>query len=260
MAVVKLLIAFDGTNYHGWQRQKKDITIQQVIEEQLTVISKKNVQLHGAGRTDAGVHADGMVAHFSIDSVIHPVSAYVKGLNSMLPKDIRILDAEKKSDSFHSRFSALGKTYRYDFFTGAIHPPSKRLYSAHCPGPFNNKLLLPAIKHIVGTHDFSSFEHAGSRDLTITSSRGAVRTIYKIDCQPDLQFPGSWSIRVTGDGFLRQMVRILSGTLIEIGLGKRAPDAIGDILIKKDRTAAGLTAPACGLFLEKIFYRKLFNA
>lgn len=260
MPVIKLTISFDGTHYHGWQRQKQDITVQQVIEKQLAVLSKRNIQLHGAGRTDSGVHAEGMVAHFEIDSYISPTSAYIKGLNSMLPKDIRILNAEKMHDSFHSRFSALGKTYRYDFYTGDIQPPSRRLYSAHYPGAFDSQLLIPAMKKLVGTHDFSSFEHAGSRDLTKINGRGAIRSIYRIECQPQIQSHQSWSIRVTGDGFLRQMVRILSGTLIEIGLGKRSPDSIQDILDKKCRTAAGITAPACGLFLEKIFYKEIFHS
>jgi tRNA pseudouridine38-40 synthase len=259
MPIIKLVIAFDGTNYHGWQRQKQDITVQQVIEDQLAVMSKKNIQLHGAGRTDAGVHAEGMVAHFETESPIVPTSAYVQGLNSMLPRDIRILDAEKEANCFHSRFSAMGKTYRYDFHTGPIHPPDKRLYSAHFPGPFHHTLLLSAINDLVGTHNFSSFEHAGSRDTTKVDGRGAVRTIFKITCQRNIRIPESWSMRITGDGFLRQMVRILAGTLIEVGQKKRPADTVKDMLLQKKRSAAGQTAPACGLFLEKIFYKELFN-
>ncbi len=259
MAIIKLLISFDGTKYHGWQRQKQDMTVQQLIEEQLSIMSKTNIQLHGAGRTDAGVHAEGMVAHFETKHYISPLTAYVKGLNSMLPRDIRILKATKEPDNFHSRYSTTGKTYRYDFFTGAIQLPNTRLYTAHFPGKFNINLLTPAIKSLTGTHDFSSFEHTGSRDMSLQNGKGAVRTIYKIECVPQPVNTDCWSLRVTGDGFLRQMVRIIAGTLIEIGQENRLPDSIPNILEKKKRRSAGSTAPACGLFLEQIYYNDSFE-
>ncbi len=260
MATIRLLIAFDGTNYHGWQRQHHDITVQEVIEEKLALICKQKISLHGAGRTDAGVHAEGMVAHFEVTDHITPVTAYMKGLNSMLPKDIRILEATLEVPSFHSRFGALAKTYRYDFFTGDIQPPGKRLYAAHIPYAFDADRLQPAINALTGTHDFSSFEHAGSRNKEITTGRGATRTIYKIECNQPVNQPFHWTFRFTGDGFLRQMVRILTGTLFEIGTGNRSPHSIPHILKAKKRCDAGITAPAHGLFLEKIFYRKIFRS
>jgi len=256
---IRLLISFDGTNYHGWQRQQNNITVQEVIEEQLKIMCKQPVILHGAGRTDAGVHAMGMVAHFNLDTSI-ALKAFSKGLNSMLPKDIRILDATEEAPDFHSRFSALGKTYTYNFFTGEIQLPNRRLYAAHFPGPFSPDKVNKALQFLVGTHDFSSFECAGSRDPKREGGRGAVRTIYKATCTAHPFSSELWSISLTGDGFLRQMVRIIAGTSIEIGQGKRSPESMPEIIQAKDRKAAGLTAPAHGLFLDQVYYNELFHA
>jgi len=251
---IRLLIAYDGSGYHGWQRQRQgEPTIQEVLETRLARLCEEPITLHGAGRTDAGVHALGMVAHFHTTAAI-PVVAFFKGLNALLPEDIRIRGAEAAAATFHSRFSALGKTYRYDFFTGPVQMPASRLYQAHCPGVFVPERLQPALTHLIGSHDFSSFERAGSRDREATHGRGAVRTLTRASCLPVLGRADHWSIRVTGDGFLRQMVRILAGTLIDIGLGKREADDMVAILAAKDRTVAGPTAPACGLVLEQIHY------
>jgi tRNA pseudouridine38-40 synthase len=252
---VRLLIAYDGGSYRGWQRQRQgEATIQEELETRLAHLCGAAITLHGAGRTDTGVHALGMVAHFQTTAAI-PVTAFFKGLNSMLPKDIRILGAEEAPADFHSRFSAQGKTYRYDFFTGAVQTPSSRLYKAHCPGFFAAERLQAACGFLIGTHDFSSFERTGSRDKHATVGRGAVRTLTHISCFPVLAEPDCWSIRITGDGFLRQMVRILVGALIEVGQGKRHPEDLIRILEARDRAAAGPTAPSCGLFLEKIHYQ-----
>jgi tRNA pseudouridine38-40 synthase len=251
---IRLLIAYDGSDYHGWQRQRQgEPTIQETLEIRLSALCEEAITVHGAGRTDAGVHALGMVAHFHTRAAL-PVIAFYKGLNAMLPADIRILCAEEASPNFHSRFSALAKTYRYDFFTGAIQMPSSRFYQAHFYGLFEPERLQSAFELLVGTHDFSSFERSGSRDKNMSGGRGAVRTLTHISCIPALDKTNHWSIRVTGDGFLRQMVRILAGTFIEIGQGKRPAEELATILASKNRTAAGPTAPACGLFLEKIHY------
>lgn len=195
-----------------------------------------------------------MTAHFLTSSTIPPV-AFCKGLNSLLPADIRVLKADVPDRNFHSRFSALAKTYRYDFFTGPILSPCRRLYTAHFPGPFDFTRLATALDALVGTHDFSSFERVGSRDRLAVSGRGAVRTLYKASCFPRIYTdPENYSIKLTGDGFLRQMIRIIAGTLIAIGQGKQSPDMMAVILDARDRTRAGPTAPACGLFLEKIYY------
>jgi len=255
---IRLLIAYDGSNYRGWQRQRQGETIQGELEKRLTLLSGEPITVHGAGRTDAGVHALGMVAHFHTTTTF-PVTAYFKGLNSMLPRDIRILGAEVVAADFHSRFSALGKTYRYDFFTGAVQLPSARLYRAHLPGTFDPGRLEAGLAALIGTHDFSSFERTGSRDKSATEGRGAVRTLFQASCFPQLGCADCWSLRLTGDGFLRQMVRILAGTLIELGQGKRPPEELTALLAAQDRRLAGLTAPACGLFLEKIYYPTPFS-
>ncbi|MBM9616218.1 tRNA pseudouridine(38-40) synthase TruA [Desulfobulbus rhabdoformis] len=253
---IRLLIAYDGGNYCGWQRQKQgEATIQGEMERRLALLCQEEITLHGAGRTDTGVHAQGMVAHFQT-SARTPVTAFFKGLNSLLPPDIRILGAEEAPPDFHSRFDAQGKTYRYDFFTGPLQAPWSRLYRAHFPGPFDPDRLRLALNCLQGTHDFSSFERTGTRDKTLTTGRGAVRTLHDLSCSPSPGGEACWSIRITGDGFLRQMVRILSGTLIEIGQGKRDDSEMERILEARDRRMAGLTAPACGLYLERLYYPK----
>ncbi len=249
---IRLLIAYDGGGYQGWQRQDNGPTIQGEIERCLATICGEPVTLHGAGRTDAGVHALGMVAHFLTERSI-PLIAFSKGLNSLLPVDIRILRADEAEPGFHSRFSALAKAYRYDFFTGEVQLPCSRHHTAHRPGRFAQERLEEALVALVGTHDFSSFERSGSRDRNAEGGRGAVRTIHRAECLPRLE-PDCWSIRLVGDGFLRQMVRIIAGTLIEIGQGKRPADSMPAILEARDRTKAGPTAPASGLVLETIYY------
>ncbi len=252
--VIRLELAYDGTAYCGWQRQRQgEVTIQATLEECLEIICGHPLCVHGAGRTDAGVHAEAMVAHF-LTTVAHPLAAFSKGLNSLLPQDIRILSAQEAEADFHSRFSACSKTYRYDFFTGAVMPPARRLYLGHLPGHFQAEPARQALEKLLGSHDFSSFERAGSRDPDAVSGRGAVRTIMHASCQPMAGLPGGWSLRLRGDGFLRQMVRIIAGTVIEIGQEKRVADSMVAILAAKDRKAAGQTAPACGLFLEQVDY------
>lgn len=255
---IRLLIAYDGGNYLGWQRQRHGATVQGTIEDRLTALCREPITLHGAGRTDAGVHALGMVAHFHTRATM-AVVAFFKGLNSMLPADIRILAAEEAPAEFHSRFNARAKTYRYDFFTGPVQLPATRLHRAHLPGPFDPSRLGPGLQALIGSHDFSSFERTGSRDKEAVGGRGAVRTLSQACCFPLLGQAQCWSLRLTGDGFLRQMVRIIAGTLIEIGQGKRPVDDLALILAARDRARAGMTAPACGLFLEQIYYaRPLF--
>ncbi len=251
---IRLLIAYDGTAYHGWQRQcQGEPTIQAVLEEGLQMLCGHALCLHGAGRTDAGVHAEGMVAHFHT-SVGHPLVAFTKGLNSLLPPDIRIVDAQEAAAGFHSRFSACAKIYRYDFYTDEPMPPRQRLYMGHLPGDFQPEPARLALQQLLGTHDFTSFERAGSRDRSATGGRGAVRTLLQADCQPMAELRRGWSLRLQGDGFLRQMVRNIAGTVIAIGQGKERPEAMAGILAARDRKFAGKTAPACGLFLERVLY------
>ena len=253
---IRLLIAYDGNNYSGWQRQKNDPTIQATIEDSLVVMTNGDVTLNGAGRTDAGVHAVGMVANFTTFSTI-PCNGFISGLNSMLPKDIRVLNVDEAGSDFHSRYNATGKTYRYTIFTGTIQLPTERLYSAHYQGHFDNKAVSQALNYIKGTHDFTSFEASGSRDLSIKSGRGAVRTLFHADLSPHAHKNDTWTFSFTGDGFLRHMVRNLVGTLMEVGSNKISPVQFKDILHKLDRDNAGPTAPAHGLVLDKVYYKSL---
>ncbi len=249
---IRLIIAYDGTNFSGWQRQKNSSTIQEEIEKRLSIITNEEVFLHGAGRTDAGVHAEAMVAHFDTSS---PVSdaALLRGLNAMLPGAIRIFSAATCPADFHARFSAIKKCYHYHIYTGSIQPPPLRLYTLH----ITTKLDLPSIRsgmrYLVGEHDFASFENSGTRDKSITTGRGAVRTIYAANLltteKEQLIF------EFIGDGFLKNMVRNIVGSLLDVGRKKTSPEDFAAILQQKKRSAAGATAPAHGLFLKKVYYQ-----
>jgi len=250
---IRLLTAFDGSSYNGWQRQKDVPTIQRTLEKCLAIMVDSKVTLHGAGRTDAGVHALGMTANFQAASAI-PCSGFLHGLNSMLPPDIRILDVSEAAMNFHSRYNATGKAYRYDIFTGKIQLPTERLYFTHFPHCFYMNRINQSLQHILGTHDFTSFEGSGSRDVKKNSKRGAERTLFHVSLTPHPEKPDHWSFSFVGDGFLRHMVRNLVGTLIEVGTGKISDDEFQGILRSRDRQAAGPTAPAHGLFLVKVYY------
>ncbi len=248
---LKLVIGYDGTGFSGWQRQKQGRTIQGEIEHSLERMTREAIHLHGAGRTDAGVHAEGMVAHFQTASAI-TCAVFQRGLNAMLPAAIRIICAEEVANSFHARFSAIGKEYRYEVYTGRIHPPRLRSYTLHVTSPLNLVTIRACLAEIEGTHDFSSFENSGSRDKDDHSGRGAVRTIHTarlVEKTLDLL-----CLQFNGDGFLRNMIRNLVGTLLEAGRGKLTPADFATILAAKDRTAGGPTAPAHGLWLQKVLY------
>jgi len=248
---IKLLIGYDGTDFSGWQRQHKSRTIQGEIEFFLKRMTLENILLNGAGRTDAGVHADGMVAHFHTASKIS-CGDLLRGLNAMLPGAIRIFSVEEVSFSFHARFSALGKHYAYEIFTGKIHPPRLRLHTLHISSPLDVEAMRHCLPSILGPHDFSSFENSGTRDKTSTSGRGAIRTIHAATLSKEST--ELITLNFYGDGFLRNMVRNLVGTLLEVGRGKITPLEFTTILAGKNRALAGPTAPAHGLCLKKVVY------
>jgi tRNA pseudouridine38-40 synthase len=251
MRNIRLLIAFDGTGYCGWQRQQHGATIQGEIENRLRRMTGESVSLHGAGRTDAGVHADGMVANFHTGGTI-PCSAFFLGLNAMLPPAIRILHVDEVRPEFHARFVATGKQYVYRFHTGEVLMPQQRHFCLHLPASIDCQAVRACLPLIMGTHDFASFENTGSRDKSQTDGRGSIRTLFAANLhQPNDE---EYLFSFTGDGFLRQMVRNLVGTLLEVGRGRRSVDNFEQILLAKDRTAAGPTAPAHGLTLKKVFY------
>ncbi|MDA3970837.1 MAG: tRNA pseudouridine(38-40) synthase TruA [Desulfobulbaceae bacterium] len=255
MRTVKLLISFDGCNYCGWQRQNNQITIQGAIEEQLARICNEPVVLHGAGRTDAGVHAYGMVAHFHTGS---RVSCYnlLSGLNSLLHTTIRILAVDDVPESFHARKSAMGKQYWYFFSRADVLVATRVPVVAHFPKLVHLDRMHQCLPLLLGTHDFSSFEAVGSRDLALTSGRGAERTLTDVHIEPsDPRFPDEFKLVLHGDGFLRKMVRNIAGTLFEVGLGRMTIADFSQVMQARNRQGAGPTAPACGLFLNHVEYR-----
>ncbi|MDR3628708.1 MAG: tRNA pseudouridine(38-40) synthase TruA [Desulfocapsaceae bacterium] len=251
MRNIKLVIAYDGTDFGGWQRQNNAPTIQGEIERRLAIMMAAPVHLLGAGRTDAGVHARGMVANFHTVKTIS-CEGLRKGLNAMLPRSIRILSAEDAPDGFHARFSARAKTYVYSLFTGPVLLPAERLYVCHVPYALRADLVKDCLSIITGTHDFASFELSGSRDTARVGGRGAIRTILAADLH--VAGDGHYRFSITGDGFLRQMVRILVGTILEVGKGRLAVDDFQQILRARDRSQAGPPAPAHGLSLQEIYY------
>ncbi|PHR28067.1 MAG: tRNA pseudouridine(38-40) synthase TruA [Desulfotalea sp.] len=248
---IKLIISFDGTGFCGWQKQRIDKTIQGELEQCLSTMTTEAICVHGAGRTDAGVHALAMVAHFSCNSQI-PCAVMQRGANSMLPGAIRILQLREVDDTFHARYLATGKKYHYSIYTGKIQPPFNRLTSLHVTQHLNFPQIIQCLDIVTGTHDFSSFENSGSRDKTLTTGRGAVRTIHSAT----LIHPEKDQIIVafTGDGFLKNMVRNLVGTIIEVGKERLSATAFKEILEMRDRTKARETAPAHGLTLIEVYY------
>lgn len=248
---IKLIISYDGTDFCGWQKQLKDRTIQGELEQCLSTMTTEDICVHSAGRTDAGVHAYGMVAHFNCASKIS-CEILLRGANSMLPGSIRLLDAQEIDGAFHARYLAIGKKYQYSIFTGTIQPPFNRLTTLHVPKPLNLTRMTECLAVIIGTHDFSSFENSGSRDKSITTGRGAVRTIHSATV---IQTEGELLIlEFTGDGFLKNMVRNLVGTILEVGREKLNKLEFIQILEAQDRTKARETAPAHGLALIEVYY------
>lgn len=254
---IRLSIGYDGTEFSGWQKQINGRTIQGEIEQRLSIMTCEPVTLHGAGRTDAGVHAEEMTAHFSTFAAIS-CEAFLQGLNSLLPPSIRIYDASEVDETFHARFSATGKEYNYFVFTGKIQNPLQRLYSYHYNYRLNLQTVQRCLEIICGTHDFSTFENSGTRDKTIHSARGAVRTIFLTELR--VTDPESLMLRFVGDGFLKNMIRNLVGTILEAGRGKYTPSDFQEMLLARNRSMAGPTAPARGLQLKKVFYKPLPNA
>ena len=251
MRNLKITISFDGTDFSGWQRQKNAVTIQGEIENALSTICNAPISLHGAGRTDAGVHALAMVANFQTSSTISP-SHFQKALNSILPFAIRIIALEEVSAEFHARFSALSKMYFYNIDTAAIQLPTTRLYSVHIPQKLSFPLIEQCLEQLTGTHDFASFEASGSRDKSITTGRGSVRTLHTASL---LKYGDTtYRFEFSGDGFLRHMVRNIVGTLLDVGKGRTTVEEFKSLFAAKNRASAGATAPAHGLFLKHITY------
>lgn len=239
-----LVCEYDGTAYCGWQRQINGPSVQQALEETLARLTGEPVTVTGSSRTDAGVHALGLCAHFDSATRIPP-DKLAFALNTMLPSDIRIRESGLAPEGFHARYSACGKVYRYMFFNSRHDCAIGRQYAAHVPLPLNERLMHEEAQALCGTHDFAAFAASGS---VATST---VRTIYRAQVTRSGE---TVTLTVLGDGFLYNMVRIIAGTLMEVGTGKRAPGAIARAIATGDRLALGQTAPAKGLTLMRVLY------
>jgi tRNA pseudouridine38-40 synthase len=246
MRNIKLVIEYEGTNYCGWQIQKNVNSIQETIQKAIERITGSMPNLNGSGRTDAGVHALGQVANFETESKI-PAERFAFALNAVLPKDIVIKASSEAETDFHARYSAIGKQYSYLILNSKQPTALYRNLAYHVS--YCEKLdineLITASKGFLGTHDFYGFMSTGS------SIKDTTRTIYDIDATQNGEF-----IKLTfkGNGFLYNMVRIMSGTLLYTGIGKIKANQISEIITAKDRTKAGITLPAHGLYLDKVLY------
>ncbi len=244
----KLTIAYDGTGYEGWQVQKIGTGVQEKVETALAKLFPSRPRLHSSSRTDTGVHALGMVAHFEVPPVEFrmPIRKLALAINAWLPHDIRVVSANRTTKDFHARFQAKGKQYRYVVWNHPAMNPLLRHTAWHVTRPLDVKAMRTAAKLFVGKHDFQSFAANTGYERSTT-----VRTVTRCDLKrsgPQLTFI------IEGDGFLYKMCRGIVGTIVQAGLGKFPASEIKLMLDKKDRRVAGMTAPACGLVLWKVFY------
>ena len=244
MRRIQLIVEYDGTNYAGWQRQSNALAVQQVIEEALSRLTRERIVLHGASRTDAGVHALGQSAHFDTESRI-PAEKFSYAVNTLLPPDIRVRLSGEAAPDFHARFSARGKRYRYLFYDDRHAGALNRFTHAHSIYPLDERRMQAEAAALIGTHDFAAFAASGS------VVKDTVRTIWRADVRRDGH---DVMLIVEGNGFLYNMVRIIAGTLRDIGSGKLAPGALRRAIETGDRLDLGVTAPAHGLTLMEVFY------
>lgn len=244
MKRIKLVVAYDGTKYCGWQVQPNDSTVEGVLNNALSELLKEPIAVIGASRTDSGVHALGNVAVFDTDSRI-PGEKMKYALNQRLPEDIRVQESEEVNADFHPRYCNSQKTYEYQILNRRMELPTKRLYAHYTYRKLNVEDMKEATKYIIGEHDFKCFCSAGSQ------VKETVRTVYSLSVT---QEDDVIKIRITGSGFLYNMVRIIAGTLMEVGAGIKKPEELKEIIESKDRAKAGPTAPARGLCLVQIAY------
>lgn len=247
MRTLKLTVAYDGTNYVGWQRQENGLAIQQVLEQALLPLCRdpdRTPSVMGASRTDAGVHAKGQVASVRVDFDV-PADAVRRALNIRLPADIRVIEVAEAAPSFHAQFDARSKLYRYRIASGLVLSPFERWFAWHVPQRCDVDAMRRAAEALPGRHDFAAFQASGS---SITET---VRTIARVDV---VAHPGGILVEVAGDGFLRHMVRIMVGSLVDVGVGTRTVGWMREVLAGGDRRGAGRTAPPAGLCLEEVIY------
>ncbi|MBI1908757.1 MAG: tRNA pseudouridine(38-40) synthase TruA [Deltaproteobacteria bacterium] len=260
----RMILEYDGTDFNGWQSQARGRTVQQVLEKGLHRLLRQKIKVVGASRTDSGVHALGQVAHFKVNwsgsclgfrpavltrsarlgarpSPPAPMSRLRHSLNAVLPDDVVVRQIEEMGASFHAIRLAREKTYLYRIWNHWSRPVLEKDFVWHVREPLDSRAMRKGARYLVGRHDFSAFKGRNSETKT------KVRTIYKIKISPSL-------IQITGNGFLKYMVRNIVGTLVEVGKGRRLPAEVGKILSSKDRRKAGMTAPAHGLFLKEVVY------
>jgi len=244
MPTVKLVLEYDGTCYAGWQRQPNHLTIQEAIERAIRQVSQATVSVIGAGRTDSGVHARGQVASFRTDCD-WPASNWTRALNAVLPKDIAVRSSALMDDHFHAQHDARGKLYAYRILYRPARPTIDRAFVWHIYKPLNEIAMQQAAATLIGTQDFSSFE--GS----LTDNNNPICRLQRLDV---IRQDDQILIEAYADRFLKHMVRAIVGTVVEVGLDKRAPDSLTDILKSRNRSAAGQTAPPHGLCLMRVDY------
>ena len=244
MRTILLSIEYDGSAYCGWQVQPNGITVQEMVEQALAKVLGEFIRIHSSGRTDAGVHARAMPAHFRTNCTL-PLRAFREGVNSHLPPDIVVKEVEEKPEDFHARYSAQGKWYRYTVYQGAVRSPLAARTSWHLRAALDLAAMQQAAQRLVGEHDFAAFRASNCAAQT------TVRQLFEIEISAEGAFI---YFDFRGSGFLKNMVRMLVGTLVEIGLGKRPVSDIEKLLALKEGLRCGRTAPAHGLCLQEVWY------
>ena len=257
MRNIKLTIAYDGTDFSGWQIQPGQCTIQGTLTDVLEKLTQRRLTIHGAGRTDAGVHAAAQVANFKTQSDL-AAEEFQRAFNALLPPSIRVHAAEEVGPDFHSRWSALAKTYRYRIFRGRVLPPFQWRYVLHDPSMLDFDSMAEAARHFAGEHDFTTFA-ASTGSEEEDRDRDTTRIIYRSELlrSPETNSANrgeKWVYVIRGKSFLRYMVRKIVGTLLEVGRGKLAPGDVQELFALRDRAKSGPTLPPHGLCLESIEY------
>ncbi len=244
MSRLLFTIRYDGGNYHGWQVQNNGVTVQKTVQNALESVIGTHVSVTGCSRTDSGVHANMFCFHTDIKCSI-PINRFPAALNAHLPNDIAVISCKEVDDNFHARYSSVGKNYVYRIYDSDIRDPFFNGYAYHYKGKLNADLMNHAALHFIGEHDFAGFCSSGS------SVEDTVRNVSECNVFRNGDIV---TVNVSANGFLYNMVRIIVGTLIEVSEGKISPDDLTGIIASCDRNSAGRTAPACGLYLNEVFY------
>jgi tRNA pseudouridine38-40 synthase len=257
MRNIKLTLAYDGTDFRGWQNQLGQPTVQGALTDVLEKLTQRRLMIHGAGRTDAGVHAAGQVANFKTESAL-TAGEFQRSFNALLPPSIRVLACEEVGLEFHSRWDAIAKTYRYRIFRGRVVPPFLWRYVQHDPYPLDFASMSEAARRFEGQHDFTSFA-ASTGSEEDDRDRLTTRTIYRsemlrADDHGSSFSEDEWLYEVRGKSFLRYMVRKMVGTLVDVGRGELTPDGIARLFAMRDRSKSGPTMPPHGLCMAEVEY------